>query len=50
VWRGQARWIFSQITPTSFHWRNIVSTNGGHTWQLIEQVDARRVGATPTGR
>lgn len=41
------RWIFSQVTPTSFHWRNLVSDDGGKTWRAIERVDARRVAAAP---
>lgn len=46
--RGQPqRWIFSRITSTSFHWRNIVSDDDGKSWQIIEQVDARRVTTAP---
>lgn len=36
------RWIFSQITPTSFHWRNIVSSDNGTTWIKVQEMAARR--------
>jgi hypothetical protein len=36
------RWIFSQITPTSFHWRNIVSSDNGATWITVQEMAARR--------
>ena len=36
------RWIFSAITPSSFHWRNIVSPDDGRSWRLLEDVSARR--------
>ena len=42
------RWIFSAITPNSFHWRNIVSPDDGGTWRLLEDVNARRMDA-PVG-
>jgi uncharacterized protein len=42
--KGQPlRWIFSQITPDSFHWRNLVSEDEGRTWHLQEEVEARRM-------
>jgi hypothetical protein len=42
--RGQLfRWIFSQITPQSFHWRNVISEDDGQTWRLQEELEARRV-------
>ena len=37
------RWIFSQITSTSFHWRNIVSGDNGATWMTVQEMAARRV-------
>jgi uncharacterized protein len=37
------RWIFSQITPHSFHWRNVVSEDEGQTWRLQEELEARRM-------
>lgn len=39
------RWIFSAITPTSFHWRNVTTPDDGRTWQLREEVSARRADA-----
>jgi hypothetical protein len=42
------RWIFSAITPSGFHWRNIVSSDDGRTWRVREDVSARRVGAPPS--
>ena len=44
------RWIFSAITPRSFHWRNIVSPDDGRTWQLLEDVNARRIDASPPSK
>jgi uncharacterized protein len=42
--KGQLlRWIFSQITPHSFHWRNVVSEDDGQTWRLQEELEARRM-------
>jgi hypothetical protein len=41
------RWIFSDITPTTFHWRNLISQDGGHTWRMQEELDARRMERTP---
>jgi len=47
--RGQPqRWVFSAITPSSFHWRNIVSPDDGGSWQLRENVSARRAGTLPS--
>jgi hypothetical protein len=39
------RWTFSDITPNSFHWRSVVSADGGKTWQLREEMNVRRRGA-----
>jgi hypothetical protein len=36
------RWIFSDITPDSFHWRALGSTDGGSTWVVAQEMDARR--------
>jgi len=38
------RWIFSRITPSSFHWRRVFSTDDGATWQLHKEMTVRRVG------
>lgn len=37
------RWIFSDITTNSFHWRRVLSTDGGITWQLHKEMSARRI-------
>lgn len=37
------RWVFSNITSQSFHWRNVVSEDGGQTWRLQEEVHMRRM-------
>jgi hypothetical protein len=36
------RWIFSEITPETFKWQNIVSIDDGATWHLEQQFKARR--------
>jgi hypothetical protein len=36
------RWIFSDITPESFYWRSVYSTDGEATWQLREEMSVRR--------
>jgi hypothetical protein len=36
------RWIFSEITGVSFHWRRVVSKDSEATWQLREEMDVRR--------
>lgn len=36
------RWIFSQITAQSFHWRQVRSPDGGSTWRLFQSMEARR--------
>ncbi|MEU1289806.1 hypothetical protein [Kitasatospora sp. NPDC005856] len=37
------RWTFADITADTFHWRNERSPDGGHTWRLDQEVDARRL-------
>ncbi|HMF56689.1 MAG TPA: hypothetical protein VK619_10130 [Pyrinomonadaceae bacterium] len=37
------RWIFSKITPESFHWRRVTSSDGGMTWHLHKEMSVRRV-------
>ena len=39
------RWIFSDITSQSFSWRSVESRDGGATWTLNQQMEARRQGA-----
>lgn len=36
------RWSFSDITPSTFRWRNEESTDGGATWRLVQTFAARR--------
>ena len=36
------RWIFSEITPRSFHWRGFKSTDHGQSWTLLEEMLVRR--------
>jgi hypothetical protein len=36
------RWVFSEIAPTSFHWRNQESTDGGATWLTVQTMVAQR--------
>lgn len=38
----QFRWIFSDITPTSFHWRAVSTPDGGRTWTIEQEMSARR--------
>src|SRR5262245_55895764 len=44
------RWIFSEITPDSFSWRNVDSADGGETWTLNQEMKARRVGSGKASR
>lgn len=37
-----ARWIFSQITPQSFHWRALESSDGWQTERCVQEMLARR--------
>ena len=39
------RWTFSRITPTAFHWRAARSPDGGRTWVVAQELDARRRGS-----
>jgi hypothetical protein len=44
------RWIFSGITPNSFHWRGEVSTDDGKTWSLVSEFFGRRIAAVNPGK
>ena len=37
------RWILSDITPRSFHWRSVGSPDDGATWILGQEMSVRRV-------
>jgi hypothetical protein len=41
------RWIISEITDKSFHWRSVISRDKGKLWELREELFARRVGTAP---
>lgn len=37
-----SRWIFSQVTPTSFHWRSVESSDGGTHWVPNQEMIGHR--------
>ena len=39
---GPERWIFSEITPTSFRWRGERLREKSGTWELTEEMRVRR--------
>ena len=39
---GRIRWVFSEITATSFHWSNQESSDDGATWTTVQEMAARR--------
>lgn len=39
---GLSRWSFTEITPTSFHWKGEASGDQGATWHLLVEVFAHR--------
>lgn len=39
----RSRWIFSNITASSFDWRAVRSTDGGKTWVLQQELSVRRL-------
>ena len=39
---AQIRWTFTEITPDSFHWRGVASTDNGTSWYLEQEMFARR--------
>jgi len=36
------KWIFSQITPSSFRWYSEETHDNGKTWMLIEEMQTRK--------
>jgi hypothetical protein len=36
------RWIFSDMTPDTFRWRQMRSPDGGATWRLYQSMAVRR--------
>lgn len=42
--QGQpVQWIFSNITPHSFRWRNVIWEDSAQKWRLQEEVTAHRL-------
>lgn len=39
---GLTQWIFSDITPSSFHWQNQTSSDSGESWGVIFELFAHR--------
>ena len=38
----RTRWIFSQITATSFQWRDMESSDDGATWTKLQEMSTQR--------
>jgi hypothetical protein len=39
---GRFRWSFSEIDQDRFRWQGRISRDAGQTWQLVEEMQARR--------
>lgn len=46
----RTRWVFSHITPTSFHWHNLESSDDGATWRSVQEMVAQRASNGDTER
>ena len=44
------RWIFSEISPDSFHWRAVESHDEEKTWLMTEEIRARRIKLEARGK
>ena len=40
---NKMKWIFSEISYSSFKWRSIISNDDGNTWKLVQKMDVKRV-------
>ena len=43
------RWVYRDITRDTFRWSNERSMDQGASWQLVQEMRARRVAAKPLG-
>lgn len=44
------RWVYRDITATTFRWCNEHSVDGGSTWLLTQEMRAKRIKADEVGR
>jgi len=42
------RWIFKEITHSSFHWKGTVSNDGEKTWKIDQEMWAKRLPPGPS--
>ena len=36
------RWVFTEIDPNHFHWKGLISEDGGQSWRMEQDMLARR--------